>query len=49
MEISPTFWLKDVMGEQPNTPPEMAETKPSTHRDIEAVTISIIDPVGNVG
>lgn len=25
----PTFWLNDVMGEQPKTPPETAEMKPS--------------------
>ena len=35
MEIRPTFWLKEVMGEQPNTPPERAEAKPSTHREPE--------------
>ena len=25
IEMRPTFWLNDVMGEQPNTPPESAE------------------------
>ena len=35
MATRPTFWLKDVMGGQPNTPPDRAEAKPSTHREPE--------------
>ena len=41
MEIRPTFWLKEVMGEQPNTPPERAEAKPSTHKEPE-ISLSVI-------
>ena len=31
----PTFWLNEVMGGQPNTPPEIAEIKPSQPREPE--------------
>ncbi len=35
MATRPTFWLKDVMGGQPNTPPDTAEIKPSQAREPE--------------
>ena len=44
--MRPTFWLNDVMGEQPNTPPESAEAKPSTHSepDISSAVMSRLRP-----
>ena len=35
MATRPTFWLNEVMGGQPNTPPDTAEIKPSQARDPE--------------
>ena len=35
MAMSPTFWLNDVIGETPNTPPEIADMNPSQQRDPE--------------
>ena len=37
MATRPTFWLKDVMGGQPNTPPDTAEIKPSQAREPETL------------
>lgn len=33
--MRPTFWLKDVIGEHPKTPPDTADMKPSQQRNPE--------------
>ena len=33
--MSPTFWLNDVIGETPKTPPEIADMNPSQQREPE--------------
>ena len=43
---SPTFWLKEVIGEHPNTPAEIADIKPSQQRepDTSFSMISLFKP-----
>ena len=43
---SPTFWLKEVIGEHPKTPAEIADIKPSQQRepDTSFSVISLFKP-----